>query len=806
MGKQTQNRGFMSEKGLVGDLRSMPLTDVFQWISISNRTGELILQSESENVSVFFVDGKIAYTYANNPKFLLGQLLLRYKKITKSQLVKALSIQKKIKKPLGQILVNEGIIDKKCLNNIIIIQIKEIVYYLLKWDSGFFTFETKETKIHPAALLSTDELLMEGMRRLDEEKLFYKFLRPESIPILTDDEVSGDIFDLIDGKRCVGEIISIYGMDEFETLEKIYRALKEGKIKIDSFKNDYNDENPILKFLVALELFNKGKIYDSYNELKEIILKGYKNEQVIRFFDSLKIYIAKYFNLKYGGNNTCFDLNRSKLLDTTLYITPTEGFVLSRIEEYPCVNMLQKVSNISFEELYLILDKLYKVGMLFLKSKEQYKYETMRNDLIEDFIRIYIDELSGEFEIITDKGKFYVYLLKGRIKFLYSFSENYSIENFLSERKQISNKKLSSQTIEDYLENVLNNNNISIDEFSSILEVYQTMIFYEMISHKPISVVLTFDKSFIYDFKFEFNYLYMIAFSIANEYCKPEDDLDIAVSYKLIKPKDIIVKEFGDFEGIKKVLGYFNNDSILKEEILKTLDKKSLYLLKVLHMLKFIQDCVDEKFNKTIEDLKSFLNEIKNKTPNEVFNLSENFSFDELKQKYLKFSKKYHPDLFPEKDTKVLANDIFDIIKYSYDKLNEEIQSRNSEQNDLKVDAKKIFLAEQLFTSGKVYLGMGRLPDAVDAFIKAYENFPNDDEIKSYYGLALIRTGKTAEGFSLMKKANFSNLNDINLCLAFIDAAIKLNKKDEAKKYIDKAFKKYPEHIKRIAALQLKLK
>ncbi len=794
----------MLDKGLVGDLKSMPLPDVFQWISLSNRTGELSLQSEFENISVFFVNGSISYAYSNNPKFLLGQLLFRYKKINKSQLAKALSIQRKIKKPLGQIFISENIISKEDLNEIIKIQIKEIIYHLLKWESGFFSFKNKDIKTSFQISLSTDELLMEGMRRIDEEKRISKYLKPESIPVLVNTDLTGGIFDLIDGQKCVGEILSIYGMDEFAVMEKIYKLLESGDIKIDSFKNDYNDINPILKFLIALELFNKGKIYDSYNELLNIINMGYKNEQVTRFFDSLKIYIAKYFNAKYGGNNTCFDLNKNKFLDTNLYVTPTEGFILSRIEEYPCVHMLHKVSNLSYEELYLIIDKLYKANLLHLKSKERYKSETMRNDLIENLIKIYKEKLSGELEIITEKGKFYIYLLDGKIKFIYSFSENFSIMNFLSEKKQISNNGIIIKNIGDYLEAVINNNDISMDEFSSILEVYQTMIFYELLSQKPISVLLTYDKDFIYDFKTDFNYLYMLSFAIANDYCKPDENLDLSMSYRLLRNPDKIIKEFGDFEGISNILKYFKND-IINVEDLNKLDEKSRHLLHILFIMGYIKDCPEEKFNKTIDELKSFLKEIKSKNERQIFDLKDKYSFDDVKQKYLKLTKKYHPDLYPEKDAKVLANEIFEIIKSAYDKLTKQDEPVIQNNSELKVDAKKIFMAEQLFTSGKVYLGMGRLPDAVDAFIRAYKNFPDDDEIKAYYGLALIRTGKARDGFKFMKESKFHEFGDINLYAAFIDAAIKLGKNKEAKQYIDKAFKKFPEHIKKIAGLELKM-
>ncbi|MBC7196718.1 MAG: DUF4388 domain-containing protein, partial [Deferribacterales bacterium] len=150
----------ISKKGLVGDLVSMPLSDVFQWISMANKSGELFIQHESEDVNLIFRKGKIVYASSNNPKFLLGQILLKYRMITKAHLIKALSIQKKSRKPLGQIFIENKFIDKKQLEKAILYQIEEIAYYLLTWKNGYFNFNERDIEVNTATEVSVENLLM----------------------------------------------------------------------------------------------------------------------------------------------------------------------------------------------------------------------------------------------------------------------------------------------------------------------------------------------------------------------------------------------------------------------------------------------------------------------------------------------------------------------------------------------------------------------------------------------------------------------------------------------------------------------
>ncbi|MCB4205585.1 DUF4388 domain-containing protein [Deferribacterales bacterium Es71-Z0220] len=795
----------VSKKGLVGDLLSMPLSDVFQWIAMANKSGELFIQHESEDASFIFKKGKIVYASSNNPKFLLGQILLKYRMITKTHLIKALSIQKKSRKPLGQIFIENKFINKKQLEKAILYQIEEIAYYLLTWKNGYFNFNERDIEVNTATEVSVENLLMEGLRRSDEMKNMLKYFNDNSIIEVVDAE--NDKIGLFDGEKSVKEVLFLRGGDDFVTYKLIYEGLKSKIYKIVGEKESSDTpgvNDPILDFLVALELFNKGKIYESYKKVKTIISKGYKGEQVLKFYDNLKIFITKYFYKKFGGDNSCFALNRLKFLDEKIYITPTEGFVLSRIDEYPCIVQLEKVVNVDRHELYLIVDKLNKYGLLLLKEREENKTELFTLNVINSILNIYSRELTGEMEIITAAISAKAYFSGGKLKFIYSTTDKYSLGNYLIESGKFNVEFASNyRDIGDIIQYLIDEKNMLSDELNGIFEVYSSMIFYEVLKHKPISAIFIHGKTFPYDISLNFNLLYMTAFAVYNDEVYFENEIDFSKNYELVKDSTKLLEEFGNISCVKLLLDEFN-ENIFPAKKLKGLDTGFLILLNILFKLGYIRELENEELS--AEQLKNFLKEIKDLTPQELFGVNkESLNLEDLKQKYLKFSKKYHPDLFQNNEAKKIANELFETIKFAYDTLVGESTNANS-NSESRIDAKKIFAAEQYLSSGKVYLNMGKLYDAVDAFKKAYENFQFDDEIRAYYALALIKSNDYVEGFKLLKDIKLDEFNDHELYFAYIDAAIKLKKADLADKVINKAFTLFPEQVRKLSIYQQKLK
>jgi len=794
----------VSKKGLVGDLLSMPLSDVFQWIAMANKSGELFIQHESEDASFIFKKGKIVYATSNNSKFLLGQILLKYRMITKAQLIKALSVQKKSRKPLGQILLESKFIDKKQLEKGILCQIEEVAYHLLAWRNGYFNFNEREIGVNTVTEVSVENLLMEGLRRSDEMKNMSKYFNDYSIIEVVDPE--NDKIGLFDGKKSVKEVLFLKGGDDFVTYKLIYEGLKNKIYKIIGGKEsaDMSGINdPIMDFLVALELFNKGKIYESYKKVKTIISMGYKGEQILKFYDNLKIFITKYFYKKFGGDNSCFALNRLKFLDEKIYITPTEGFVLSRIDEYPCIFQLEKVVNVERYELYLIIDKLNKYGLLLLKEREENKTELFTLNVINSILNIYSRELTGEMEIITPGISVKAYFSGGKLKFMYSTTDKFSLGNYLVESGKFNVEFASnSRDIGEIIQYLIDEKEMLSGELNSFFEVYSSMIFYEVLKHKPISAIFIHGKVFPYDISLNFNLLYMTAFAVYNDEVYFENEIDFSKNYELVKDSKKLLEEFGNISCVKLLLDEFN-DNIFPSKKLKGLDTDFLTLLNILFKLGYIRELENEELS--VEQLKKFLKEIKDLNPQELFGVNrENINLEDLKQKYLKFSKKYHPDLFQNDEAKKIANELFETIKFAYDTLADESNTNSS--SELRIDAKKIFAAEQYLSSGKVYLNMGKLYDAVDAFKKAYENFQYDDEIKAYYAFALIKSNDWVEGFNIFKDINLDEFKDHELYFAYIDGAIKLKKADLANKVINKAFTLFPEQVKKLSIYQQKLK
>ena len=168
---------------LVGRLEDLALSDIFQIISLSKKTGTLVLKSKAGAAVVVFKNGQIIQAATNNLRDTLGNILISKGAVTETDLGRALLIQKQLKnsKRLGQILVESGAVSQETLEATIREQIEDMIYSLLAWEDGFFNFELGEVqpsdKIEVVtqefllrAGISPEYLLMESARVMDERK------------------------------------------------------------------------------------------------------------------------------------------------------------------------------------------------------------------------------------------------------------------------------------------------------------------------------------------------------------------------------------------------------------------------------------------------------------------------------------------------------------------------------------------------------------------------------------------------------------------------------------------------------------
>ncbi len=115
----------------------------------------------------------------------------------------------------------------------------EAVYRTLVWNEGEFSIEFRSVESHDAVGISTQALLMEGMRRVDEWTRLLEQLPPLSTRLAVDadqirdrlheipDEVNR-ILRLFDGARCIAEVIDESPFEDLSTLGTVSKLFFEG--------------------------------------------------------------------------------------------------------------------------------------------------------------------------------------------------------------------------------------------------------------------------------------------------------------------------------------------------------------------------------------------------------------------------------------------------------------------------------------------------------------------------------------------------------------------------------------------------
>src|SRR2546428_7614104 len=158
-----------------GPLRELGIHDVFQLLDLSRKTGVLRVTSERRHnaVTIYFQDGTIIFAEIKSNPHRLGALLLRTGKITEPDLERARDMQTRQNDPrrLGQILVAMGVLSPREVERQVRFQIEEVVFEVMSWREGFFSFSEEPVSGVPAETagrISTQAPPMGGAPRHDE--------------------------------------------------------------------------------------------------------------------------------------------------------------------------------------------------------------------------------------------------------------------------------------------------------------------------------------------------------------------------------------------------------------------------------------------------------------------------------------------------------------------------------------------------------------------------------------------------------------------------------------------------------------
>lgn len=156
--------------GLKGDLGTMPLFDVLQWVSGSHKSGTLHVEHLSARKSLVLCDGKVHSVWSNDPRERLGRYLTRMHLITEDELDAALREQPQDGRRLGPLLLARQALTQEQLRLAIEAKAQEALFELFLWPSGRFEFA--EGELPDPSLVSVEAaitpVILEGIRRVDE--------------------------------------------------------------------------------------------------------------------------------------------------------------------------------------------------------------------------------------------------------------------------------------------------------------------------------------------------------------------------------------------------------------------------------------------------------------------------------------------------------------------------------------------------------------------------------------------------------------------------------------------------------------
>jgi hypothetical protein len=367
---------------LTGNLRTMDLPDVLQWIAGGRKTGTLHLDRGAVQKRIAFEDGIIHTSWSNDPRESLGQFLVRDGLISEEQLFKALLRQEAEGRLIGTILVGDGAVTEDDLRHALQVKVAEVIYDLFLWPEGRFDFKDGELP-HPPGLpvdLPVMGVIMEGARRIDEwsriREVFptagTSFNVPKGIPADVTDRDERKYLELAGAGRTLAAIALETRHSEFDTAVRAFELHQRGLLAVARVQDTLpvGDATSLIRELLskADERFAQ-KRYDKALEGYEQVLAVDRLNQ-----DAKKglISVVEARDRERSMRKVHLDHVPVLLLDfkalTMQDLDAQEGFVVSRVNGEWDVRSILKLCPMAEDDALMIFARLLERGVIELRA------------------------------------------------------------------------------------------------------------------------------------------------------------------------------------------------------------------------------------------------------------------------------------------------------------------------------------------------------------------------------------------------------------------------------------------------------
>lgn len=222
---------------LHGNLKDFGIAEVFQLIGQQRKTGLLEISGDDQRVQLAFDAGSVVWAApVGSSEFgVLGERLVRCGLITRAMLEEMVRESESSARPLPALLVANAAVAESDLDEISELLSRETIFEVMRWTGGSFHFtsQTIHHQVSPDKLLGAEQILMDGLRMLDEWQTFQELVPSEDCVFRRagrldvyrqqvkadgryDPEQFDRIYQLVDGRLTARRIIDLSRLGTFE--------------------------------------------------------------------------------------------------------------------------------------------------------------------------------------------------------------------------------------------------------------------------------------------------------------------------------------------------------------------------------------------------------------------------------------------------------------------------------------------------------------------------------------------------------------------------------------------------------------
>jgi hypothetical protein len=357
--------------GLKGDLATMGLEDILQWLAVGKKTGILELKGFLHTKRVAFQDGKITSVWSSDPREYLGQYLLAFNRITEDQLREALATQEDENQLLGRILVSRQLVTETEIRRIVQMKVEESIYDTFLWEMGTFEFYDGQLSTQKSMLLSLEVtgVVLEGARRMDEWKRIRFAIKggdavlaaiseaiAERLPLAPED---ADMLTRLDGMKTIDQLVIEMRVPEFKANKLLFDLFEKGMVRILHPGGKLGDQSS-LQLQRARQLVEKQKLQEAQTELRRLLQEQPKLQEASRMLQVVEHMLE----------DNSVDESLVPELAVTIeelmqaQLGPNEAFLATRVNSVWSIHDIISISPFPQDECLAIFSKLLKRGIL----------------------------------------------------------------------------------------------------------------------------------------------------------------------------------------------------------------------------------------------------------------------------------------------------------------------------------------------------------------------------------------------------------------------------------------------------------